>query len=73
VDAAGVQLDEEQHMQPPQPDGVDGEEVAGDDPGSLLAQERPPGRGRPPRCGVEPVAAQRRTDRGRRDPNTEAQ
>src|SRR5512132_3895658 len=28
VDPPGVQFDEEQHIQPPQPDGVDGEEVA---------------------------------------------
>jgi hypothetical protein len=35
VDPAGVQLDEEQHIQPSQPDGVNGEEVARDDPGGL--------------------------------------
>ena len=29
VDPAGGQFDEEQHIQPPQPDGVDREEVAG--------------------------------------------
>jgi hypothetical protein len=51
---------------PSQPDGVDGEEVAGHDSGGLLAKERPPGAARPPRCRVEPVAAQRREDRGRR-------
>jgi hypothetical protein len=39
VDLPGVQFDEQQHLQPSQPDGVDGEEVAGDDPGGLLAQE----------------------------------
>ena len=43
VDPPGVQFDEEQHVQPPQPHRLDGEEVAGDDPGGLLAQERPPG------------------------------
>jgi hypothetical protein len=31
VDPTGAQFDEEQHVQPAQPDGVDGEEVAGDD------------------------------------------
>jgi hypothetical protein len=36
VHPPGVQLDEEQHVQPPQPDGVDSE-VTGDDPGGLLA------------------------------------
>jgi hypothetical protein len=37
VDPAGVQFDEEQHVQPPQQDRVDGEEVARNDPGGLLA------------------------------------
>jgi len=32
VDPPGIQLDKEQHIQPPQPDGVTGEEVAGNDP-----------------------------------------
>jgi hypothetical protein len=54
VNTAGVQLDEEQHLQPPQPDRVDGEEVAGNDPGGLLAQECPPSGGRPPWGGVQP-------------------
>jgi hypothetical protein len=65
VDPPGSQLDEEQHIQPPQPHRVDGEEVAGDDPGGLLAQERPPGSSRPPWRRVQPVPAQRRPDRGR--------
>jgi hypothetical protein len=38
MDPVGVQFDEEQHVEPPQPDRVDGEEVARDDPGGLLAQ-----------------------------------
>jgi hypothetical protein len=37
VDPSAVQLDEEQHVQPLQPDRVDGEEVARNDPGALLA------------------------------------
>jgi hypothetical protein len=37
VHPPGVQLDEEQDVQLPQPDGVDGEEVTGDDSGGLLA------------------------------------
>jgi hypothetical protein len=36
VDPAGGQFDKEQHIQPPQPDGVDREEVAGEDAGRLL-------------------------------------
>ena len=67
VDPTSAQFDEEQHVQPAQPDGVDGEEVAGDDRGGLPAQERPPGGGRRPRCGVQPVAAQRGADCGCRD------
>jgi hypothetical protein len=37
MDPPGVQLDEEQHVQPPQPDRVHGEEIARHDPGRLLA------------------------------------
>ena len=64
VDPSGVQFDEEQHVQSAQSDGIDGEEVAGDDAGGLLAQERPPRDGVRPRRGVQPVAPQRSTDRG---------
>jgi hypothetical protein len=46
-------------------------QVAGDDPSGLLAQERPPGDVGSPWCRVEPMAAKRGTDRGRRDPNPE--
>ena len=60
-------------MQPPQPDGVDGEEVTGHDPGSLLPEERPPGGGGRSRCRVEPVTLSRRADGGCRDPNAEVQ
>ena len=67
MDPPGLQFDEEQHIQPSQPDRVDGEEVARHDPGSLLAQERPPGRGRSPWGGVEAVAAQGGADHRRRD------
>jgi len=42
-------------------------QVAGEDPGSLLAQERPPGQACAPRGRVEAVAAQRFADRGGRD------
>jgi hypothetical protein len=67
VDSPSVQLDEEQHIQPPQPHRVDGEEIAGDDPGGLLAQEHPPGRIRPPWRGVQPTPTQHRPDGGGRD------
>jgi hypothetical protein len=71
VDPPGVELDEDQHIQPPQPDGVDREEVAGEDARRLLAQGRPPGRGRRSRRRVQPMAAQRGADRGCRDPYAE--
>jgi hypothetical protein len=67
VDAASGHFDEERDVEPPQPDGIDGEEVAGEDPGSLPTQERPPSSGRWPRRRVQTVAAQRGADRGRRD------
>jgi hypothetical protein len=41
VDSSGVQLDEEQHIQPLQEHGVHGEEVTSHDAGCLPAQERP--------------------------------
>jgi hypothetical protein len=73
MDPAGVQLDEEQHVQPPKPDGVDGEEVTGEDPGGLLAQKRPPRHGRSPWRGVQAMAAERFADHGRRDAHVEAE
>jgi hypothetical protein len=48
-------------------------QVAGHDPGGLLAQERPPGAVRTSWRRVEPVAAKRGTDRGGRDPNSQVQ
>jgi hypothetical protein len=73
MDPAGVQLDEEQHVQPPKPDDVDGEEVTGEDPGGLLAQKRPPRHGRSPWRGVQAMAAERFADHGRRDAHVEAE
>jgi hypothetical protein len=73
VDPSGVQLDEEQHVQPLQPHGVDSEEVAGEDPGGLLAQERLPGRRGPARGRVQSMTAEGAADRGCRDPHPEAQ
>jgi hypothetical protein len=42
MDAAGLQLDEEQHVVAAQQRGVDGEEGAGDDAGRLSAQKLTP-------------------------------
>jgi hypothetical protein len=63
VDSAGGHFDEEQHLQPLQPHRIDGKEVTCHDPGSLLAQERPPGGGRRPRRRIQAMTAQRHTDR----------
>jgi hypothetical protein len=73
VNPSGAQFDEEQHIQPLEPDRVDGEEVTGHDPGGLRAQESLPGHGSPSRCRIEPVTLQCRADRGGRDANTKAQ
>jgi hypothetical protein len=72
VDPPGIQFDEEQHLQPSQPDRVDGEEVACHDPGGLPALERPPGRGRSPGRRIQPVPMQHRADGGRGDLDAEA-
>jgi hypothetical protein len=58
VDSSGVQLDEEQHIQPLQEHGVHGEEVTGHDAGCLPAQERPPRGGGRSRRRLETVRAQ---------------
>jgi hypothetical protein len=70
VDPAGSQFDKEQHIQPPQPDRVDGKEVAREDAGRLLAQERPPGPGHPPWRWIHPMTTQGGADRGCRDAHT---
>jgi hypothetical protein len=43
------------------------EQVAGDDPGGLLSEESPPGRGRPSRGRIDLMTSQRCADRGCRD------
>jgi hypothetical protein len=48
-------------------------QVAGDDPGGLLTQERPPRRGCATRDGVESMTAEGSSDRGCRDPPPKAQ
>ncbi len=73
MDPPGIELDEEQDVQSPQPDGVEGEEVTRHGPGGLLAQERPPGCGRPARGGIQPMTAKGVADRRCRDPHAKAQ
>src|SRR5215216_4767715 len=73
MDPPGPQLDEEPHVQPPQPGRVDGEEVACHDSGRLLAQECSPGRGRRPWRWIQSMTAEGGADRGCRDLHPEAQ
>jgi hypothetical protein len=42
VDATAAELDEEEDIEPGQPDGVDGEEVGGQDLVGVLADELAP-------------------------------
>src|ERR1039458_244610 len=54
MDDPGVRFDEEQNIEPAEQDGVDGEEVAREEPLCLDAAELVPGRTRPPREGSRP-------------------
>ena len=67
-----VEFDEEQHVVAAQHDGVDGEEVARDDPGSLGTQERRPRLRCSAGCGIDPRCLEDRPDRRRRDGDAEA-
>src|SRR6266498_3741669 len=72
VNAAGRQLDEEQHVEPLQEERVDGEEVALEDARRLLAQEIRPARLKALRCRLDPRLPENRPDRARRDLDAEA-
>jgi 5'-deoxynucleotidase YfbR-like HD superfamily hydrolase len=71
MDPPGAQFDHEEHVKGSEPDGLDGEEVGGQDPVCLVAQELPSGWSRPPRSRPQPVSTQQHADRGRRDPDPE--
>jgi hypothetical protein len=73
VDSSGVQLDEEQDIEPLQEHGVHGEEVAGHDAGCLPAQERPPRGGGRSRRRLETVGAQDPGDGASGNPAAKAQ
>src|SRR6266540_4676220 len=64
------ELDPHQHIQGLQPDGLHGEEVAGEDALGLGTQELTP-RGAPPRGRTESGTVKHRGDRGCRDPDPE--
>ena len=54
ADAPGSELDEEEHVEAPEEQGVDGEEIALEDARRLLAQKLRPGLLQPSRCGLDP-------------------
>src|SRR5665811_720762 len=54
VDPPAPELDEREDAERPEPGGLDGEEVAGDDPARLSPQELGPGRAGPLWGGTEP-------------------
>ena len=72
VHAAAADVDEEQHVQPLEPDGVDSEEIRCNDALRLRVQELTP-RWAPARtCWTELFLAQDLLDRGRRYDDAEA-
>ena len=73
VHPPAAELDDEQHIHPPQEHRVDGEEVAGHDSGGLLAQERPPTRRGASGRRVKTVGAQHPPDRAGRHPPAETE
>jgi hypothetical protein len=66
IHASAVELDEEQHVQSPQPHGLHGEEVAGDDAGRLSAEKLRPAHARPSRRWLDAVATKDCPNRARR-------
>ena len=58
VNAAAAELDEEEDVEPGQPDGVDGEEVGGQDLVGMLADELAPGALAAARGREEAIAAE---------------
>src|SRR5215831_12207604 len=69
--AAASELDEEEHVEAAQRERLDGEEIAGEHAGGLLAQELPPARPRTSRSRRKTVGKEDTPDRARR--HTEAE
>jgi hypothetical protein len=67
MDAAGGVLDDEERVEPVQGDGVEVEQVAGDDALGLRREELRPGRSGPLRYWVDPRRAQDLPDGGGSD------
>jgi hypothetical protein len=71
LDASALQRDEEEDVDAGQPDGLDGEEVAGQHRRRLLAQELPPARAVAFGRRRQFMTDQDRTHRARRDRDSE--
>src|SRR6266540_4414463 len=71
VDAAAFEFDEEEHVEASERDRLDGEEIAGEHAGGLLAEELPPARAQAPRRGSKTIGKQDAPDRAWR--RTQAQ
>src|ERR1035437_5130650 len=65
MDPPAAELDEHKDVERPEPDGLDREEVAGDDSIRLSPQELGPARAGPSRGRTEPCGPQQGTDRRR--------
>ncbi len=71
VDMPRLQFDGEEHVQGAEPGRLDREEVGGEDPACLAAQELAPGRSSAARRRPNPVSTHKHPDRRRRDPDPE--
>jgi hypothetical protein len=71
VDPPAAELDEHQDMERPEPGGLDGEEVAGDDPVRLGPEELGPGWAAAPRGRTESRRPEQGPDRPRGDADAE--
>jgi hypothetical protein len=72
VNATGVDLDEEEHVEASEPKRLDGEEVAGDDRGRVGPQELTPAEPSPRICRRQPGLAKNLRDARRRDSDADA-
>src|SRR5215211_511736 len=72
LDAAALERDEEERVDPCEPGGLDGEEITGERRRRLLAKKLAPGELVAPRRGRHTVAEEDRPDRGRRHGDTQA-
>src|SRR5215207_603876 len=73
MDAPAAKLDEEEHVQAAQGDGLDGEEVAGEHARGLPTKECRPAYGSSPRRWLEPSGGKQAAHRARREAKAELQ